>query len=317
MYGDIKQKYLDELDKVGRNIARSTFKGTKNYEEKLNKDICEMSEEELIECLRLFNRTQAGLSTRIVSINGYLEWCKNKGYCNFNRVSTDSIPRKRLIEKVGISGLDYISPEKFNHYCNQIRECSNGILYETFIRCLYEGVEDNNYENLNQLRLADIDRYDHSVGLQNGKTINISLQLEDLLLKCAELKEIEGTLVKRRPAVFVEYPYADSIFKTTTVAPKNPVRHFTRYLVEIKDIIGAVRADSIRESGMFNRVSKKAKEMGYDLETDLSSDIILTTGGLNKAMAYQTIFLQLGIDTSWDKFCKRYNMWAEYVYEAE
>ena len=316
MYGDIKQKYIDELERGDAYLASATFKNTEDFEKKVGKDLCEMTEGELIECLRLFNRTSNSLNARLTAIMRYLDWCVANAYSKFNIITSERIPRKILIERVGISGLDYINPNKLEFYCEKIAEDANGILYETFFRCIYEGLEDKNYENLNELRVSDIDRENHTVRIKSGKIINITQKLEDKLINCATLKEIVGTMVKKRPAVFVEFPYPDSIFKTTTWEPKNPVRHFSRYMADIRLIVGDIRADSIRESGWFNRVAIKSKELGYDLSADLMSDAVVNQKGLNKAMTYQNIFLQLGIDITWNQFRKRFGMWSEYVDEA-
>ena len=253
MYGSIKAEYLSQIsDKTTLPHTKSAFHKIEPAENRIGKDICNMEYEELYECLKALcsaKNSKSSIKLAIYCLSDYIEYCIKRQYAKVNLLKLE--PANVIIEKVGMSGKKYYSPHAFEELCRRIRAVPNGLVYETFLRCVYEGVEDMEYENLAELTTDNL--MDSRVYIKNGKCIAVTTHLQRLLHECAKVTILENPT---KVTVLVNAPHEHSVFKSPTFKVRH-TRKFTKYASEIKGVADADIGD-IRDSGIFNRIRAPA-----------------------------------------------------------
>lgn len=102
---DRKNEYISfvKTTKSTKSIE-SVFEISKKYEEEINKDICEMHTEDIMNIiLENYSKTSGYLIK--CSLEAYVEWCRSKNYCKINWLDNKYCP----IEKINALYKDYLS----------------------------------------------------------------------------------------------------------------------------------------------------------------------------------------------------------------
>lgn len=285
----IKDKYAE---KSYKNIE-TTIKKVEAHAKKSGKEICDMNFSEICSCFQTF-RAKTTLIMRIGQVSQYLDWCVEKGYAKVNVLADQ--PIAVVADLVAAGNMKYYSPGSFEILCQETRVLSRGVQLETYLRCIYEGIEDGDSDNLAALRLSDI--VDMQAKLKNGKSITVKDGTYDLMKQCSE---------KTRG----KYPYADSVFHGDSPDPKGNSKFYS-LAREIKTSLN-VNISDIRDSGLFERVKQNAKRRGYVFSEDFILNDIISSKGDNKAISYGRILLGLSVEMTWNQFRQKYAAWMEYT----
>ena len=285
----IKDHYKDRSYK---NIE-TTIKKMETESKKLDKELCELTFNELCFGFQIF-RAKGTLIMRIGQVGQYLDWCVDKGYIEKNVLVGQPIA---VIADLVMSGnMKYYSPGEFEKLCQEVRLLSRGIRLETYLRCIYEGIEDGDSDNLAALRLCDV--ADQQAKLKNGKSIIVRDGTYELMRQCSE---------KTRG----KYPYPDSVFHGDSPDPKGNSKFYS-LARELKSDLN-VNISDIRDSGLFERVKQAARRRGYNFHDDFLLNNVVSSKGDNTAIAYGRILFGISVEMTWSQFRQKYAGWVEYT----
>lgn len=316
MYGQYKEKFLQNERRTTQLECHTLFDHTEEYEIKLGMDLCEMDDKDLFRTIQSISTNVATLRKNIRYIKRYLSWCVDNNLATINCLDI-GMPMDFLVGYVGLNDLSYLTPERLKEKCSQLTSGTNDVLYETLLRCIYEGLEDNDLMNLVKLRSSDIQN--HRIRITNGKVLTISSRLEALIIECSKLKSFNASLKenKMRCMTFKTFTYPDIVFKGINVSTEdwlNQTRKFRRWIDHIQFLFDEeITFEKVRDSGLFARMVDISIKRGVDLFEDLISEGSLTTTGENKDIVYGEMLLELRSSMNWKEFSKRFVMWSKFL----
>ena len=249
MYNEAqKNDYLGYAHNKKR--AKELFEKLAKKEEELNKDICMMNLDEIMECLLSMSTVYNAIIAK-VDIGSYLEWCVIKdiivGNCILS-LTNMTIKSTYFREKEEF----YISKEYYDDLILKLTQSPYGVYWTSFVMAMYEGISGDNFDNLIHLRLRDIDRKTNTIKLCNGATESVSTSLITMLVQTSQISEITVNFRKK----LVSSLYTDSVwnFSMTDITEKKAKDTFGRWLRIMRDVFEEPRITkySIERSGYFN-----------------------------------------------------------------
>lgn len=307
-----KEEFLREyILQKERAFYRSLFNVTYPYEKRLNRDLCEMNTEEILEILKPYKASTAfAMRSRI---SKYIEWCRMKGYCKVNPASKHLLQGdkiKAVSEEAKVTS--YISPGLYRKYLKRILNSpeSNNAAYDLPIfMSLYECVTDVSMMNLAHLRMGDM--VGDCLCLYSGETVQVS---QELMAALTEARKVEVLFSHSYLSKLNVKRYPDSIWATPQKATDiSMTAFFTKRYKEITRLIGdeSLQKRTVRRSGFFNYVIARCKQEGIDVARHMKT----YTREYFPAHIYEGYFREKGEELTFYDFVNTYGPFVEHIEE--
>ena len=298
---DRKELFIESYtSKKGTDTyIKSVFGRFTKYESMFEKDLCEFSDEEMqLVFDENFGLNTRSISTALVIIKGYIDWCKNKDI-----ITTDSIYSVKIkTENKIINGMVY-SPKDMLRRLNETflspQDCTIEVLYRTYLWMAYFGIRSSDAVKLT----ADNIDIGNMVIHYNGINFDI----------CEEALEDIKYVVDEDSFVTVHYnPYYESVRKRY---PGNEIFCGIKNVLSeprLRECISRLMSESnsfkfsyvkIYKSGLFYRM-KKREDIGFDI--DFSAVVKYDMEGKE----YKTPLRQKAYLIDYD-YKKEYQKWRE------
>ncbi|MBD5137156.1 MAG: hypothetical protein HDT39_14580 [Lachnospiraceae bacterium] len=301
-----KEKYLEYCG--GDEKVSALFKYTERYEEQLNKDICKMQTDELLNILSGMAKSTA-VSERS-RMTKYIEWCRANGFCKVNWLDKKLCPREKFLAVLDAAeDKYYISPEKYQEYVNILKAKSNDVDYDLPIfMAIYEGVTD--YIDLAYLTIDDIDFKKSALNLHTSGEIKVS----DELLKYLIVASHTDYLNNKSQKSSLNYSFQkNSIWKNSKdIDERGQVQKYRRRMMKIKEVLedGKISISNLSNSGIFNYIIARTKEDGINILEDISGSE-LNRNQLN--LKYQKYFMEKKLALNFWEFKYRFQEYFRHI----
>lgn len=248
-----KEEFLSQFHTSNTINVRYMFEKFSAVENKLNKDLCEMDTSELLDCIGMLGySTYQRLKNYIFK---YYQWCIDNGFARFNYADPKILTQDMVKEYIGCD-VQYISDNDYMNILNILSTNYDGVILTAVFLALYEGVTPNN------LPYLKMDHVKKSVVLLNdGKKINISDTLYQILVRCYGKKDLQTNKGIKK---FYEGIFPDSIWKLKrSVSCDKRVsatkRLLTFYMKRINDILGtSYTMHDIYHCGIINYLDRES-----------------------------------------------------------
>ena len=338
MYNDkIKRDFLTEYgekraDSMVKRI-HTFFNKTALFEAELGKDLYEMSEDELLSCIRQTGYKPKAFKTPLGALRIYYQWAIDNGIIeNTVDISAEKYSVSDLMAAIYFDGDVYISEEELLQICERIPEEFNRTYFTAVLFAIYYGLDDGNECNLdtastNDLGLRSVGWYDQvdTFTTKEKRVVAIPHHLAITFRNAARLTSFNNGLTAISKPHVTSLPIDSRqdetiIFKQGTRInnDKYPNRRWARFITRINDSLGtSLTYDSIRDSGTFTMIAEACERSGQNLKADMESgNEALTVNGANKRLVYNRIFNDIGLTITWDDFYKKYKTWVRFLKDA-
>ena len=292
---DLKLKFANTIDSLyTRELCLSTFKRVYKFENKCNKDIFEMAENEISEVLNHLVLVRGGTTNKSPQINileNYVKWCIENNINNSNdnifKVSIDSSDR---IKEVMVK-----NPEQLDSILNAVFKPVNKNTIDNVYRCatwlLYCGIKK---ADLSNIKAEHIDVKNCRINYES-EVYELYPQSIDSIESCINLKEF--TII--HPSYLgIDNRYdGESILRTTTgdIKPDTLQQLINRKInAAAKNGISVIhlKIDKIRLSGIFYKAYVyESKGVPIDFYSIVSREMKGKTYSVSKKNSMKTITL--------------------------
>lgn len=272
--GEIKTKYLNSFNnKETAYITSFIFIESKKMEKAFNKDIFQMSKNELGDVLRAQQAsTEDSAYIKAVHLEQYIDWAITHGYAETNLNPLSSIDKKEWTKQ-------FVAKHKRMAFTRQqILEESEKLVNpvdQAVLLCIFEGIIGEGYSEMLNLRAQDLkeidDRFYAELHDKNGefRTLEISERLYYLLLKTDSIMTYINKNGNSETTKWAESKLLDSphIFKKTTKGKqegKLDLFFVNRKFQLYKEVFGFkwLRSKHIENSGMMHMANELYKKDG-------------------------------------------------------
>lgn len=221
---EIKKEYIDTIDNEGSALViEAALKRAEPTERMLNKDIYEMSAEELKMVIRdISPYSQTGVKNYLAYYRSYIDWATKRGYAKSNINLISLFTQKDLKELSS-------NVKRSNWTRDEVMELISSLVNQTdraLILALFEGIDGLRFSELGYLKEEDLDfdgiQYaatltsDTSSGKIKKRKIEISKELFMMLILANKqtryLANNGQSTAKNKEIEFMDSPY---IFKLT------------------------------------------------------------------------------------------------------
>lgn len=304
-----KLEYLEycEHDKK----VEALFKYVEKFEEKAQRDICQMHTDEVLDILVTMSKSTATSErSRLIK---YFEWCRANKYCKVNWLDKKLCPREKFVAALeAVEDKYYISQDKYQEYVSKLSASYDGKYDLPIFMCMYEGIQD--YVNFAHLTTDDIDVENRTLNLFNSGEIKITSKLSDALMEASKIDFLNNKAQKSS----LNYTFKkNSIWKSSKdIDETGQVTKFRRRFVKIKEILedDKLSISNISSSGIFNYIVSRTKEDGIDIMEDISQSE-LSKNQLN--LKYQKYFMEKRLALNFWEFKYRFQDYFRYVNEIK
>ena len=209
-----------EVDDVKRLQSIGFFKKTKKAEEKLNKDLYNMTYSELDGLLRDMGFRNSNIATRDISIlNAYILWATVEGYSSNLSHRQFSLGRGELDKYIYKQLNTVYTFEELKTVLDQDTE-----IHALISWLMFEGIGGKKFEEIQELTVDDLFKNEDEIGYvrTNRGDIDIPIELYDRLLRFNSVLNDS----KSRNS-FLESPY---IFKPYVTKKENYNTQVSKYI---------------------------------------------------------------------------------------
>lgn len=269
---DQKERYLSEVkDNYAADVIiniRSVFNRTGPYEEALGKDICNFSREEISNVYSLLMYSSKYVYSSVNSrLKAYVEWCLsqmlvNDGCNHFQEFTL--LDFERYINR-RVMANKYVSKAVYRRFLDEIPNPRDKFL----VMCLYEFGKSPNFEDIFGMKIGDIDKEKGVINLRSGRVVKVSKELIDTAVEANNDPRylMPGREVYRH---LLDSPYIFKRAKTSGDEIENVdnnnqnvkfVARLIKNLVEHCDENRGINASSIAESGQFDWIHRRSREL--------------------------------------------------------
>lgn len=277
---DQKERYLAncKYENTTRNLIKFIYTASAIEEFKYDKDVCEFNQIEVTDLLKSFNsKSPHRLKSNCVYLNDYYLWCYNEGLVDsiinpFDKIVTDIIieniiPSSTLAEK-------YLSKEEIINCKNEIIDVTNQFIFYA----LYLGIKGEEYEEIRNLKISDLDIHEHKVKLITGRIVNVDDLFINLMINANdELNYFPEGIEKESRANKYTYGSSEYVIKLCGVKYCDQVSYqylSQRIRVAIKQINKKyISASTIYKNGLINFIKEKYEEQNIPLKAALFNEI--------------------------------------------
>jgi len=317
----IKEEFLGTI--VNDNSYRAfinVFNSTEEIENRFDKDICQMSVDELLAVLDLKSGTRHTTTMQFMSLlRIYVDWCINNGKVvgenNLEKISASDVDRTRVIRTKYIK-----SEEEFEEMCKVVYR--EGAFYnetvdkqkELMVRLCFMGMDNDEIVNL-KMEHIDHDKCEIVSPLYSGITYTANKKIVELCDYCYKQTEFAykgGRVEKFCDNDFVIRARLSSLHnkeENTEADPMNPInvlRKVTEFFDTYYDeteIYKKVTASKLRESGNLIKAHNSGNPYNY-IKTVYKNEVLCRNPDLNKRR----------LDASIKRMEELYDTWKEAFY---
>lgn len=158
------------------NYLEREFERVGEYEELLNKDLCNFTIQEIINYYKM--RTTSYIDV-LASLNSqfklYTNWCLLNNYVSDNQNHYTEINKDILYECINIKKLsrNILTKKDITKLINSVINYRDKFI----ILAIFEGIKGKNFCEIINLKLDDIDEKNMTAKLCTGRTVNVSKEL--------------------------------------------------------------------------------------------------------------------------------------------
>lgn len=272
---EIKKRYIEEKERttsLPEGFLERLFLKTKEFEERLNKDISSFTVYEIVDFYKTINiSTLESLININSNLSLYVQWSLVENLvpdCQNHFVELNNEDLIKCINLVGL-GKAVVGKEKLYYWLGQMDNPSDAFV----MLCLFEGIKGKAFCEIANLRMSDFSG--NKVRLCTGREITVSDRLVELA------KETNETYTYYSAANSKEYQLEDegfiikmykncksdvSEFQRGRRIYKKLFRSFTS-----KDVKEFMKPNSLTISGMIDFINSRSQELGITGEEYLFS----------------------------------------------
>ncbi len=238
-------------------------------------DILDMSDEEIESVIvRVSPPNIKTIGNYLYVFRLYAKYCNNEDVAE----RLINIDRRAIWKKYKNSGNatdKFISNEEFQNLIFNVEtfEPLNADYYSALLRCLYEGIYNEDLSVIKNLRASDVNVREGNVYIINDNKekykIKISFRLAEDLIELGNTDEWERKNRYGVVSIKTEGKYPDSVFKVENRGSGDNYRYsyFSRIRKISKEYLERpLKPMDIYISGIMNRIRIKLEEQGHDLE---------------------------------------------------
>lgn len=244
----------------------SIFNKSAEFEQLFNKDICEFSRENISDYYAYIRYSDEYVYSSVNSrLKNYAEWCISENLvpdgCNHFAEFT-LLDFGRYIN-VRLEAQKYMSDEEYERICGTIANKRDEFLF----RCLYEFGKSENYCEILELKLEDIDMASRKAFLPTGRVVTLSERLV-IVARIAndELEYFTPNKTKRMDRVPTIFKKVRGYSGTgEEVAPDFGNKLVARVVKSIVSTGGGyhgINPASVAMSGQMSMIRRRSRELG-------------------------------------------------------
>lgn len=302
MYNEaVKIEFMDTIKESTHVKYKSLFNKSEVIETKYGLDIMRMTVGQIIEVIENYSDKDSTRQTCLSQIRKYMAWAEQVGYIKINIMSKSLVPTSEIMESMQDRSMEKrMTEEEYRECLDKIVESKGGKYAASILMSIYEGISGNNYTNLFNAKLGDIDEEAGTIKLHDGTERKISKELISLL---KEVSTMDGC--KKRSK------YAD-IIKEDVIWKGANSRNF-KFIIDntVLNITGVKYSkNEIEKSGFFNRVMDLSIKAGYDFKADML-EVEDKKNPSGRGDKYKLILKELGVeDVSFFNMRYSFKKWA-------
>lgn len=206
MYNEeLKTRYLEKVGKQDSSRVVKALEAQSETEQRLGKDICTMSDDELRENLQLRGVSKRSQERELQYLKAYAKWCIANGV----EGSCDALLRFKVDATPWVASKYVSSPwnlrERLDLLFRPVPECGLGVVYRCFFWLAFSGIKD---EDAIRVRVKDIDLEHRRVYIRRtGDTywyyreaipdFEFAVKSESFLVNGKERQRVGGDLLLR------------------------------------------------------------------------------------------------------------------------
>ena len=263
----------------------SVFNKAEPFEEMYGKDLCDFNHEEISAMYFTFGyATPEIYNTFNSNAKKYVAWCDEqmliKDYVNHFTEFGLSDFRKYVDQR--LEAKKYLTYDEFEGLVGGIVNARDQFLF----RCLYEFGKSNNYVEIMNMRMRDIDIKECKINLCTGRVVSVSRRLVNTAIEA----DAELTYYLRLSLLERTLQPSEFIFKTLGGTRDSIDHNATKFISRIiklnMDDLGGfdkISSTTIAVSGQFNMIRRRSSELGiskkdyvFDYFDELRHQYIMT-----------------------------------------
>lgn len=272
---EIKKRYIEEKEKstsMPEGFLERLFLRTKEFEEKLNKDINSFTVYEIVDFYKTINiSTLESLININCNLSLYVQWSLVENLVPDCQNHFVELSHEDLMKCINLVGLEkaVVSREKLYYWLSQMDNPSDAFV----MLCLFEGIKGKAFCEIGNLRMSDFSG--NRVSLCTGREITVSDRLVELA------KETDKTYTYYSIVNSKEYQLEDEGFIIKRYKNcKSDVSEFQRGRriyqklsrnFANKDVKEFMKPNSLTVSGMIDFINSRSQELGMTAEEYLFS----------------------------------------------
>lgn len=254
---DLKKMYLESGSCKDIPYTQNCFRKFTAYEEAYGIELCGFSKEQILEIYLNINSKSAGTLRRINTyIKQYTQWCIDSGL-----FKGDNIYSKITMsdyDKCILSKDTYYKPENIDEFIKKLNNIEDAFI----LLALYEGLIDDDYHTILNLKVTDIDIKNCQIICDGDKGVTVSKKLILLAVMAsqAEVYYVDNNLEKGEGL-------KDSDYLIKRVYCDRDANLIYRRMVWIRNYIGdrTLSIPKIIRSGFINNSIEISKKKGIKL----------------------------------------------------
>lgn len=273
-----KKRYLNSNNRFEQTtieLLEKIFISTEMAENQFNKDVSEFNQIEVRDFLISLNsKSPRRLQSTCVFLSDYFQWCYNEGLVDniidpFDKRITsviikDIFPKELLSDK-------FFTKEKLIEMMEDIADVSNKFI----VYALFCGIR---FEELQQLKISDLDFDNNEVKLITGRTIKVDTLFKNLMIRTEDQTHYYADGIEKE-SKFNKYTYANSIYVLKRCGVKECDMVNTQYinnrLKVAKEQMGNkfISVSTLNKNGLINYIKEQYATQNISLKTALFDEI--------------------------------------------
>lgn len=179
---EIKESFIIDYMKsriVAETSLYSLFRKTQKYEEKLNKDCCQFTQDEVLEMYKDFKaKSVFVLLNYNVILKAYCAWQKYYNGLTI-KIAYENITKDMLLPLIPKDVMQVLSREDVIDIEDQLYNWTD----KAIIEALFEGLSGNSMRDLTSINIDMIDHKRKQLLFPDGRVFDLTDRLYDLLIK--------------------------------------------------------------------------------------------------------------------------------------
>ncbi len=270
---EIKERYIKEKTAavtIDKYYLNNLFKMTSQFEEELNKDVCNFTTSEIENMYK--TNDYYSYSTIIVTnteLSQYTNWCLNQGLLIDSQNHFLEFDRTRMSGLINKSVRDarIISRDTILKWCEELPNPSDSFL----LLALFEGIRGKTYSELFALEGKDINVKDGTIFIAGrNKYVGFSKKLCYLGVDSANEIEYVGLTdagETKRTTKLVNSDLVIKEFPNWSETVSNPVRgkRISMRIMRIFDYLGVaewMKLQAVVDSGVIDMITRESEKRG-------------------------------------------------------